>query len=102
MQRANSDNGSTMVLHTVGLRSSLSWSTRKNRTKKERRGKTMKSFFTKLVLKFANTDLILKFAQSKLVSYIESLMTSKNVSVKLIGEKAAKAAKICSHVAILC
>lgn len=62
----------------------------------------MKSFFTKLVLKFANTDLILKFAQSKLVSYIESLMTSKNVSVKLIGEKAAKTAKICSHVATLC
>lgn len=62
----------------------------------------MKSILTKLVLKFANTDLILKLAKNSLVSYIEGLLTSKNISVKLVGEKAAKAAKICSHVAELC
>ena len=48
------------------------------------------------------SNLILKLAKNKIVSYIENLMTSKNVSVKLIGEKAAKAAKICSHLATLC
>lgn len=48
------------------------------------------------------TNLILKLAKNRLVSYIEKLLTSKNVSVKLIGEKAEKAAKICSHLAALC
>lgn len=62
----------------------------------------MKKIITKLVLKFANTDLVLKLAKNTLVSYIENLMTSKNVSVKSIGEKAEKAAKVCSRVAELC
>lgn len=62
----------------------------------------MKKIITKLVLKFANTDLVLKLAKSTLVSYIENLMTSKNISVKSIGEKAEKAAKVCSHIAELC
>ena len=48
------------------------------------------------------TNLILKLAKNKIVSYIENLMTSKNVSVKSIGEKAEKAAKVCSHIAELC
>ena len=48
------------------------------------------------------SNLILKLAKNKIVSYIENLMTSKNVSVKSIGEKAEKAAKVCSHVAELC
>lgn len=47
-------------------------------------------------------NLILKLAKNKIVSYIENLMTSKNVSVKSIGEKAEKAAKVCSHIAELC
>lgn len=62
----------------------------------------MKKIITKLVLKFASTDMVLKLAKNTLVSYIEKLMTSKNVSVKSIGEKAEKAAKVCSHVAELC
>lgn len=62
----------------------------------------MKSIFTKLILKFASTDVILKLAKNSLVSYIEGLLTSKNVSVKAIGEKAEKAAKVCSHLAELC
>lgn len=62
----------------------------------------MKSIFTKLILKFANTDLVLKLAKNTLVAYIEKLMTSKNVSVKSIGEKAAKTAIVCSRVAELC
>lgn len=62
----------------------------------------MKSIFTKLLLKFASTDVVLKLAKNSLVSYIEGLLTSKNVSVKAIGEKAEKAAKVCSHLAELC
>lgn len=78
-----------MVLHTVGLRSSLSWSINKN----PKKGKNMKTIIS---------NLILKLAKNKIVSYIENLMTSKNVSVKSIGEKAEKAAKVCSHLAELC
>lgn len=48
------------------------------------------------------SNLILKLAKNKIVSYIENLITSKNVSVKSIGEKAEKAAKVCSRVAELC
>ena len=62
----------------------------------------MKKIFTKLVLKFASMDIVLQFAKNTLVAYIEKLMTSKNVSVKSIGEKAEKAAKVCSRVAELC
>ena len=62
----------------------------------------MKKIITKLILKFANTDLILKLAKNSLVSYVEGLLTSKNVSVKAVGEKAEKAAQICSHLATLC
>ena len=67
----------------------LSWSISKN----PKKGKNMKKIIT---------NLILKLAKNKIVSYIENLMTSKNVSVKSIGEKAEKAAKVCSHIAELC
>lgn len=62
----------------------------------------MKSIFSKLLLKFVSKDTVLKLAKSTLVSYAEGLMTSKNVSVKSIGEKAAKTAIVCSRVAELC
>lgn len=62
----------------------------------------MKSIFSKLLLKFVSKDTVLTLAKNTLVAYIEKLMTSKNVSVKLIGEKATKAAKICSYLATLC
>ena len=52
----------------------------------------MKKILTKLILKFANTDLILNLAKNTLVAYVEKLMTSKNISVKAVGEKAEKAA----------
>lgn len=73
MQWANSDNG-----HQIKIR---------------KKGKSMKTLIS---------NLILKLAKNKIVSYIENLMTSKNVSVKSIGEKAEKAAKVCSHLAELC
>lgn len=69
--------------------SDMSWSISKN----PKKGKNMKTIIS---------NLILKLAKNKIVSYIENLMTSKNVSVKSIGEKAEKAAKVCSHIAELC
>ena len=48
------------------------------------------------------TNWILKLAKNRLVSYVEKLLADKNVSVKAVGEKAEKAAQICSHLATLC
>lgn len=62
----------------------------------------MKSILTKLLLKLVSKDTVLKLAKNTLVAYLEKLMTSKNVSVKSVGEKAATATKVCSHLATLC